>query len=1467
MNPADSTRIEADLRGWACLQPEADSNATVVPLFVHRSVRTDFEEAFERFAKQALESDLMNRSVIPLFIVAADEEWDCDLPSEFVLSIFDLAAVSARVIELRRRYEKGALHTLFKRCFSRSFARYYIGQRSQVADAGNLSLLKKVNEAADLCQDEDKARRQNDHLVGEAGRGARCADPKCAFNALEALIELHGKPGVILFDDLVGRNFGIAAPPNRALQERLKEFRKIFNISSPVLPAAQRHRTHPDELLAIVRHEIDTLARPLAAVVDMNWLFADGGDRDPDFGLQIIRLIKQAKPSLPIFVWSPIHDKQTLQRAMQLGAASCFDKHPNLAFGHESGADDGQIGNDLNQGKLWFHVFEWEATRYQSRPVNAGVGSFVLGETRESKAGLAKFLKTFHLTESDLLKIPEPDVERLLRALVPEAVQIEILRFFGEGQSGSERPFVVRGRAASGRWLRPVQIKISRDWRMLAREGKGYRDVFSGSLGPSVAHVRTGPYRLGELCGMSQSFAAPEEAIRDIACKSTRSLDEWLRKKLSDPKQCQSLVDEVFDGVLDPLYKGNLKKRRESVIKAFERVSPAHLERVFVPVPDGNISAEDQIDLTPENLSRKDAKAQQEMAYRRWRKAEKWFQMEPKNGDAEHFVIRGLVIDTLEIKTRNPLDSRLRLLDRTLGVKVDLTAGDHDVALRWQALAESPIKLRGLPISFALKPEKAANNEKKKCLLDGWMTAITRLLEESGITAGDEELNKENRAALAKAAHFFQPWHPVDWVEEFHVGPTHGDLNLGNILLHERSESFFPWLIDFDKAEDNRPVVFDLAKLEVEAYHKIAQELFYELQQIGCVQTDQKLRELLRRFEQSLETRRILDVDHLWEEYDGPKSVPESLKQRFSGFFAYLKRLHKRVEDLGVGRREFFIGRAVYCFCCLKFKHLYNANVHQNAPFPAKVLLWKLEALLETLDAENGIVVGSPRHEATSVQARAIQVVVQAVRKARIEGKTEPLADVLKATLTGNEFTALSKLPNYRGAKRGEQQAAAITAQTHNSHRNLLTGWEFLFRLLRDRQLPGENRWMRELLWYARDYGVAKTDEPKALAEFTAAVVLASMKPGSTITLDPKLVDYASTGRLGNTYPTMEMFTHLAEKPDVLIKISSRGDSGGTINILEEAGIPICQSKEAVEREVKERGWAVVEASSDLCEVDKILMKLRKQANCMKVTDLAMASISAKKAALGIGSFYIQVIGGYDTKFPELLESNGDLAALGERWKEMWKETTLLLNVQQTGGQVIFPDNGTAFNSDKLSSWFGKTPGEENRAVELVVFGSSLLAAKIWRTMRDDRKTRLRGRLPSKFVEEMDDLVKALEKLAVPDPKENLVRDIFKLEKIEAPKPLRALQCWESGILAHLWKFRDMAVILFRFEENVTELAVVPFFDGLYSGISESGHPLASIVFGETWMAIIRPKADVPGDVHAWCWKILREGFKAEGEP
>ena len=257
----------------------------------------------------------------------------------------------------------------------------------------------------------------------------------------------------------------------------------------------------------------------------------------------------------------------------------------------------------------------------------------------------------------------------------------------------------------------------------------------------------------------------------------------------------------------------------------------------------------------------------------------------------------------------------------------------------------------------------------------------------------------------------------------------------------------------------------------------------------------------------------------------------------------------------------------------------------------------------------------------------------------------------------------------------------------------------------------------------------------------------------------------------------------------------------------------------------------------------------------MKVNDLTMTSISAKKAALGIPTFNVQIVTGYDSKFHSLLDAT-DTSNLQTQWTNMWKE------VWKDATVTVSP-----FDSRQLSSWI------TSRDKQMIVFGQKLLAAKIWSDLLKEQRLALHGRLPTRFLVQMEKLSTTLDFImsAATITQETKVSisgsdaqddSILNLSRIVSPIYLKGVQCTELKCLADIEGFRDMAALLFGFQcEDIIPEVHVPYFDALYSEIAKSGHPMASILFGRKWLIILRPRSDLPVDLQAWCWGVLRDGF------
>lgn len=74
--------------------------------------------------------------------------------------------------------------------------------------------------------------------------------------------------------------------------------------------------------------------------------------------------------------------------------------------------------------------------------------------------------------------------------------------------------------------------------------------------------------------------------------------------------------------------------------------------------------------------------------------------------------------------------------------------------------------------------------------------------------------------------------------------------------------------------------------------------------------------------------------------------------------------------------------------------------------------------------------------------------------------------------------------------------------------------------------------------------------------------------------------------------------------------------------------------------------------------------------------------------------------------------------------------------------------------------------------------------------------------------------------------------------------------------------FHDLSGIFVECNGPIEKLVVVEYFDDLYSQLKKTGHPLTSIVFLTKRICIVRPKADLPANLDAWIWEVVRKGLR-----
>jgi len=150
---------------------------------------------------------------------------------------------------------------------------------------------------------------------------------------------------------------------------------------------------------------------------------------------------------------------------------------------------------------------------------------------------------------------------------------------------------------------------------------------------------------------------------------------------------------------------------------------------------------------------------------------------------------------------------------------------------------------------------------------------------------------------------------------------------------------------------------------------------------------------------------------------------------------------------------------------------------------------------------------------------------------------------------------------------------------------------------------------------------------------------------------DRILVDFPSTGGVGNKTPLIAPFLALQSISNICIpKVSTRGETGGTIDILEAVGTRVSLGLEEFQRQLKKCSIAFAVAQEGLAPLDEALMKVRKMTYTMRCTPLVVASILGKKLAVGCKHLVVDVKFGPDAKFRNL----EDLRRAIELFQEVW---------------------------------------------------------------------------------------------------------------------------------------------------------------------------------------------------------------------
>lgn len=134
--------------------------------------------------------------------------------------------------------------------------------------------------------------------------------------------------------------------------------------------------------------------------------------------------------------------------------------------------------------------------------------------------------------------------------------------------------------------------------------------------------------------------------------------------------------------------------------------------------------------------------------------------------------------------------------------------------------------------------------------------------------------------------------------------------------------------------------------------------------------------------------------------------------------------------------------------------------------------------------------------------------------------------------------------------------------------------------------------------------------------------------------------DLASTGGAGNITPIVGFLwlsarsrASACEETRILCpKVSTKGNSCGTVDILEAGGLEFLENRETIMSVIKEQGSVLCRQSHALTPNDTLLMDVRRDCNAMKNIALTYASILGKKIQMGCTHAVVDVKIGKDTK-------------------------------------------------------------------------------------------------------------------------------------------------------------------------------------------------------------------------------------------
>nr|VFJ56543.1 MAG: Phosphotransferase enzyme family protein [Candidatus Kentron sp. DK] len=189
--------------------------------------------------------------------------------------------------------------------------------------------------------------------------------------------------------------------------------------------------------------------------------------------------------------------------------------------------------------------------------------------------------------------------------------------------------------------------------------------------------------------------------------------------------------------------------------------------------------------------------------------------------------------------------------------------------------------------------------------------------------------------------------------------------------------------------------------------------------------------------------------------------------------------------------------------------------------------------------------------------------------------------------------------------------------------------------------------------------------------------------------------DLASTGGVANITPLFGYLLLMARQKSgeniAVPKISSRGSSCGTVDILESGGFHFISDPKQILHRCHRDGGVLCRQDKTLTPIDQALMARRKEVNAMKDPTLTYASIISKKRVMGCTHVIVDVKAGHDTKFVSPWFEKDSL----DKWMGPGSDESLLrTDVLEDLELLLKSISSPASTSSTSQGWLGYKPSE-----------------------------------------------------------------------------------------------------------------------------------------------------------------------------